>query len=318
MTRAMVRLHVASAGNEVMVHIADLLAEGLATNGVGSEVVVDGLPLEDRHVGALSVVVAPHEFFPLHFLRTRPTIELEPTLASVAVLNVEQPGSQWFDVGWEFARRARHVFDISPAGVAEFHRRGVTAVHTPLGYLPSLEAPALQPASDRAIDVLFLGHASERRNAFFARHADFFSTFNCHLVVSEVNRPRLAATPGYRSGDQRLALIASSRILLCVHSTERPYFEQHRAMLALANGCLLVTESSQHTEPLQDGVHFASAATRRAAGSLPPLSDRPVRAREGRDGRPRDGDRPYAPPPEQRDPARRDAAASRLDVQRRG
>ena len=260
MTRAPVRLHVASAGNEVMVHIAGLLAEGLAADGVGSEVVVDGLPLEDRHVGALSVVVAPHEFFPLHFLRTRPSIELEPTLASVAVLNVEQPGSQWFDVGWDFARRARHVFDISPAGVAEFHRRGVTAVHTPLGYLPSLEAPARQPTSARAIDVLFLGHGSERRNAFFARHADFFSTFNCHLVVSEVNRPRLAATPGYRSGDQRLALIASSRILLCVHSTERPYFEQHRAMLALANGCLLVTESSQHTEPLQDGVHFASAA----------------------------------------------------------
>ena len=76
---------------------------------------------------------------------------------------------------------------------------------------------------------------------------------------SEVDRPRLSTTPGYRSGDERLALVASSRILLCVHSTERPYFEQHRAMLALANGCLLVTESSQHTEPLQDGVHFASA-----------------------------------------------------------
>jgi glycosyltransferase involved in cell wall biosynthesis len=260
MTRVMVRLHVASAGNEVMVHIAGLLAAGLATGGVSSEVVVDGLPLEDGHVGALSVVVAPHEFFPLHFLRTRPTIELEPTLAAVAVLNVEQPGSQWFEVAWEFARRARHVFDISPAGVDEFRRRGVTAVHTPLGYLPSLEAPALRPPSDRAIDVLFLGHACARRNAFFARHADFFSSFNCHLVVSEVNRPRLATTPGYRSGDQRLALIASSRILLCIHSTERPYFEQHRAMLALANGCLLVTESSQHTEPLQDGVHFASAA----------------------------------------------------------
>ena len=86
-------------------------------------------------------MVAPHEYFPLHFLRTRPTIELEPTLASVAVLNVEQPGSEWFEVAWEFARRARHVFDISPAGVAEFQRRGVSAIHVPLGYTPSLEAP---------------------------------------------------------------------------------------------------------------------------------------------------------------------------------
>ena len=259
MTPAKVHLHVASAGNEVMAHIAGLLAEGLALDGVASAVIVDGSPLADRDVGALSVVVAPHEFFPLHFLRTRPTIELEPTLASVAVFNVEQPGSQWFEVGWEFARRARHVFDISQAGVAEFHRRGVSALHTPLGYLPSLEAPAPRPTSDRPIDVVFLGHASPRRNAFFARHADFFSTFNCHLVFSEVDRPRLSTTPGYRSGDQRLALVASSRILLCVHSTDRPYFEQHRAMLALANGCLLVTESSRHTAPLQDGAHFASA-----------------------------------------------------------
>ena len=88
-------------------------------------------------------MVAPHEYFPLHFLRTRPTIELEPTLASVAVLNVEQPGSEWFEVTWQFARLARHVFDISPAGVAEFQRRGVSAIHVPLGYTPSLEAPAL-------------------------------------------------------------------------------------------------------------------------------------------------------------------------------
>ena len=147
-------------------------------------------------MGALSVVVAPHEYFPLHFLRTRPTIELEPTLASVAVLNVEQPGSEWFEVGWEFARLARHVFDISPAGVAEFHRRGVIGRPCATGLTPSLEAPALRPASDRPIDVLFLGHASPRRNAFFARHADFFSAFNCHIVVSEVDRPRLGHDAG--------------------------------------------------------------------------------------------------------------------------
>ena len=107
--------------------------------------------------------------------------------------------------------------------------------------------------------MLFFGHASGRRNAFFARHADFFGAVNAHIVLNEVHRPRATATTGYRSGDERLRLLASSRIVLCVHSTDRPYFEQHRAMLALANRCLLVTETSRHTEPLQDGVHFASA-----------------------------------------------------------
>jgi len=253
------RLHVASAGNEFMAHIAGLFAEGFRAEGVACDVVIDGSPLEDAEVGAQSIVVAPHEYFALHFLRTRPTIELEATLAAVAVLNVEQPGSEWFEVAWEFARRARHVFDISKAGVAEFQRRGVAAVHAPIGYTRSLEAPALRPTAERPIDVLFFGHASPRRNAFFARHADFFSACNCHIVVSEVHRPRQAATAGYRSDDERLRLVASSRIVLCVHSTERPYFEQHRAILALANRCLLVTETSRHTEPLVDGVHFVSA-----------------------------------------------------------
>ena len=242
-----------------MAHIAGLFAEGLTAEGARCEVIVDGLPLEDRHSGALSVVVAPHEYFPLHFLRTRPTIELEPTLGAVAVLNVEQPGSEWFEVAWEFARRARLVFDISLAGVAEFERRGVRAVHAPLGYTPLLEAPDVPPVAERPIEVLFFGHASARRNAFFARHADFFSAFNCHIVVNEVDTPRAGATPGYRSGDERLRLVASSRIVLGVHSTDRPYFEQHRAMLALANGCLLVTETSRHTEPLENGVHFVAA-----------------------------------------------------------
>ena len=253
-------VHVASAGNEFMTHIADLLAWGFRSHGTECEVVVDGLPLDERRSGALSIVIAPHEFFPLHFLRTRPTIELAPTLASVAVLNVEQPGSQWFDVASEYARQARHVFDISPAGVAEFQRRGLTARHAPLGYAPVLQAADIRPMAERSIDVLFFGHTSPRRRVFLARYADYFSGINAHLLLSGVNRPRSAATPGYQSGSDRLNLIASSRIVLCVHSTDRPYFEQHRAMLALANGSLLVTETSTHTEPLEDGTHFASAA----------------------------------------------------------
>jgi glycosyltransferase involved in cell wall biosynthesis len=255
-----IQFHVTSAGNEFMAHIAGLFAEGFRAQGIASEVVVDGAPLQTRDDDTVSIVVAPHEYFPLHFLRTRPTIELESTLASVAVLNVEQPGSEWFEVTWQFARLARHVFDISPAGVAEFQRRGVSAIHVPLGHTPSLEAPALVSAVERPIDLLFLGHASPRRHAFFARHADFFSAFNCHIVVSELARPRSTTTSGYRAGGERLRLAASSRIVLCVHSTERPYFEQHRAMLALANRCLLVSESSHHTEPLEDGVHFASTS----------------------------------------------------------
>ncbi len=253
-----------------MTHIAEIFASGLAAAGVASAVVVDGRPLEDAAAGATPVIVAPHEFFTLHFLKTRPTIEIEPTLAASAVVNVEQPGSTWFETAWEFARRARAVFDISRAGVVEFERRGVQAHHAPLGWSPLLDAPRRPAMDERPIDILFLGHGSVRRNAFFARHAEVLSRRRCHIVLSDVHAPRTAATPGFASGRERLDLVASSRILLCVHSTDRPYFEQHRAMLALANGTALVTESSRHTNPLREGQHFISGGL----DELPALCER--------------------------------------------
>ena len=254
-----------------MTHIASLFAEGCAAHGVAARVVVDGHPLD--HAEAACVIVAPHEYFPLHFLPTRPTIELAPTLAAVALVNVEQPGSTWFEVAWDFARRARHVFDISPTGVAEFQRRGVEAVHTPLGFSPSLEASARLPLTSRPTDVVFFGHASARRNSFLARHARTFSAMNCEIVLTEVHRPRVRHTAGYLSGDDRLRRVADSKIVLSVHASDRPYFEQHRAVLALANGSLLVTETSLHTAPLVHGVHFMAADL----DELPALCDRLLR-----------------------------------------
>ena len=268
-----VRLHVAGRGNEVMRHIADLFAEGLTVLGAQASVVVDGdLPTSTN--GEHHVVVAPHEYFPLHFLRHRPTIDLPRALAHCAVLGVEQPGSEWFEVAWAFARQARRVFDISPAGVAEFIRRGVDAVQTPLGFVPSLEVPWTDPVA-RALDVVMLGHGSPRRLAFIARHAEWFAARRARLVLSDVARPRRASTPGYVSAAERLGLMASTRIVLSVHSSERPYFEQHRALLALAGGAAYVTEHSEHTAPLGHGHHFLMGAIDELPAICDGLLDQP-------------------------------------------
>lgn len=242
-----------------MAHIAELFAAGFRAIGARAAVIRDGLPLEDASHGVRPVVIAPHEFFPLHFLRTRPTIELEPTLAAVTVVNVEQPGSQWFEVAWEFARRAGLAVDISPTGQAEFERRGVAAMYAPLGYAPMLEsAHAHVRASQRPVDVLFVGSASPRRRAFFARHADFFSSIGAEIRLSDPRRPVGVDTPGYVGGPERSELVASARIVLGVHWAESDYFEQHRALLAFANGALFVTEHGRCPEPLEPGRDFVS------------------------------------------------------------
>ena len=180
-------------------------------------------------------------------------LALAAVLHETFVLNVEQPGSGWFDTAWEYAQLARGVFDISREGVAEFRRRGIPALHAPLGYSPLMEARAIPDLADRPVDVLFIGHGSARRQAFFARHAQFFARHHCRIVLVDVSRPRHADTPGYYAGDNRLALLASSKILINVHSTDRPYFEAHRAMLGMSNRCLLATETSRFTAPLVPG-----------------------------------------------------------------
>jgi len=258
-----VRVLVASAGNEFMIEIAQMLGDGFVSLAVPCAVEIDQLP-SPAEPDVLQLVVAPHEFFPL-FVTTicAPPVD-EQLAAHVFVLNVEQPGSSWFELAWKYARVSRGILDISLDGVREHALRGRRATHVPLGYTEALRPPSADISQReppiRPIDVLFLGHQSRRRDEFFARHAAFFAGHRCQLVLADPSVPRTSRTPGYAAGDARRALLQASRILLNVHSTDRTYFESHRAMLALANECLFVSEASRTSAPLVAGQHFLSAA----------------------------------------------------------
>jgi glycosyltransferase involved in cell wall biosynthesis len=258
-----VRVLVASAGNEFMIEIAEMLSDGFVSLAVSCSVEIDQLP-SPAESDVLQLVVAPHEFFPLFVTAICPPPVDEQLAAHVFVLNVEQPGSSWFELAWKYARVSRGVLDISLDGVREHALRGRRATHVPLGYTEALRPPSTnihrQDAPVRPIDVLFLGHQSPRRDEFFARHAAFFASHRCQLVLADSSVPRTSRTPGYAAGGARRALLQASRILLNVHSTDRTYFESHRAMLALANECLFVSEASRTSAPLVAGQHFVSAA----------------------------------------------------------
>jgi hypothetical protein len=268
-----VRLYVASAGNAVMIELAALYAEGFAADGIPAEVAIDAVP---QGQGWREVIVAPHEYVPLFFLRRRPTIELAPTLARTWILGTEQPGSRWFAASLEYARRARGVFDISPAAVRVLRRHGIPATHAPLGSAPAPSPRPCPPQADRPIDILFMGRRSPRRDAFFARHAALFSRLNCRLLLADVTHPRGQATAGYLEGAGREALARDSAILLNIHASERTYFEQHRAVLAIAGGCVLVTETSRDIAPLEPGRDVAMAPLHELPGLCGRLLEDPA------------------------------------------
>jgi len=240
-----VHLHVASAGNHVMREIADAFAGGFAAHGVEAEVRVDALPAPAPDV--LPIVVAPHEYFPLFAADAAGDGAVE-VLPWVHLLNVEQPGSQWFESACWYARRAAGVLDINATSARELGRRGLRALHAPLPYVP---APAAAPAP-RDVDVVFLGVHTPRREMFFSRHAEFFAGRACRIHLARLERPRLASTPGFVTGPDLHQLLRSSRILVNVHGGDRPYFEWHRTLLAVANGCAVVSEAGDPA-PLRPG-----------------------------------------------------------------
>jgi GT2 family glycosyltransferase len=274
-----VRLLATSRGNAFMVEVARVFEEGFHLIGVPCRLELDRLP-RPPEPNDLTVVVAPHEFFPLFAAREFPPATTERLKGDAFVLNVEQPESQWFELAAQHARGCRGVFDISLEGVQEFRRRGVRAVHTPLGW-SALQDPGPGPRPDaRPIDVLFFGHASPRREAFFARHASFFSRRHCEILLTDLARPRRAGFGGYLDGGQRSALLHSSKILLTVHSTDRQYFETQRALLALTHRCLLVAESSRGTAPLASGRHFVMASLDDVPAACAEYLDNPTRLTE--------------------------------------
>ncbi|MBN2475438.1 MAG: glycosyltransferase [Pirellulales bacterium] len=256
--------YVTSQGNEFMTEIAEAFQEGFAGLGVRASLRVDELPPADD-ADNLHVLAAPHEIIPLLLERKLEGKALRDVLANCCLLNVEQPGSIWFEIVAASAAKARGIFDINRLGVQEFRRRGVHAWYTPLGYRPSLEQYPGCEHERKDIDLLFLGHHFEKRELFLARNADVLQKYRCHLTLINVNKPLKTTTSGYYAGDRLKQLLRRSKILINVHSTDRNYFEWQRVLWCMAHRCLVVSELSRDTQPLVDREHLVLAPVEKLA-----------------------------------------------------
>jgi len=252
------RIFVTDLGNNFMLDIAMIFQEGLRASGFEVEMALNCVP--DTHLtpGIAQLIVAPHEFYPLFLEKQNNKVQLDAISQASFFLNVEQPGSQWFELVCHYARAVRGIWDISQLGVAAFQARNIEAQHLPLGYVPFLEADKLE----KKIDILFMGTQSPRREIWLAEQADFLSNYNCNLKLVRLEQIKQAGTLGYNSGQIRNAQLSASKILINLHMAERPYFEWHRALLAISNHCLLITEPGKGFEPLVNGQHFIMVETK--------------------------------------------------------
>jgi glycosyltransferase involved in cell wall biosynthesis len=254
-----VHLFVTSKSNLFIREIADLLCAGFRAAGCEAQLLIDQIPAEKTEEGKIQIVVTPHEFFNL-FLRDKlPWEKMQRITNHLFLLGTEQPESEWFDSNLVTAPHARAMLDINLAGVTAYRAQGLRCFHLPLGYHPLLEHTDEPAKSARDIDICVLAAKTDRREAFIAANADFFAALNCHVRLVPIEFAKTKETRSYLPRPQRNVLLQRSKILLNVHYSQLRYFEWHRALIALANRCCLITETCQGFEPLVPGKHFVMA-----------------------------------------------------------
>jgi len=249
-----------SEGNRFMAEIAATVAG--AAEELGAEVMRgDEHSLPDFAGFDWVIVTAPHEFFTLGAGKQWPAI-LSRHRDRLLLFNTEQPQTAWFQAAAPFFPLARALLDIHYQTAVHLRRQGFPAYFVPLGPLsrsgtpqalpshPAFEhlAPAVRERlpgdyGARPFDVVFVGTASPRRKAFFARHARFFAGLNTFLYLPEGNVP-------FKDGQSRTldftalsGLVRRAKIVLNVHRDEQPYLEWQRMVnLGILQETLVISE----------------------------------------------------------------------------
>jgi glycosyltransferase involved in cell wall biosynthesis len=254
-----VHLFVTSKSNLFIREIAELLSAGFRAAGCDAQLFVDQIPVENTGEDKIQIVVTPHEFFNLFLSYQLPWEKIQRLAKHLFLLGTEQPESEWFYSNLVIAPYARAMLDIHLSGVIGYRASGMRCFHLPLGYHPLLERRDASANSERNVDVCVLAAMTDRREAFIAANADWFADRNCHLRFVPLGFAKTETTRSYLPAARRNSLLQRTKILLNIHYSELPYFEWHRALIGLANRCLMITESCEGFAPLMPGKHFIMA-----------------------------------------------------------
>jgi hypothetical protein len=235
--------------------LVDALRGALDEYGLTTMVTVDHFPPPSDD---LVYVFCPHEYLPL----THPEAHPNGTqIGRTVVVNTEPPGTHWFAENALAAKHAGVAVDINPAGAEELKRLGITTRMLRLGYVPTWDRWHGEAAA-RPHDVAFVGDHSLRRARILATCGPILKDWRSALHLAD---PVVVQRPDDVAEGRLEALVLASKVLLCIHENDQPYFDWQYIAEALSNGCVLVSEHSLGLDPLVPGEHFVSTT----AESLP-------------------------------------------------
>lgn len=244
----------ASGQNVFFAELLGALADALKGQGIAVERAVDHFPpLRD----GLVYVFVPHELLPLLMPDGHPT---EPQLRRSVTLCTEQPGTHWFDENARISKRAAAAIDINRLGVLALKKLGIDARFLQLGYVPSWDHWRGEQASERQVELTFQGGATPRRLTAIARCARLLAGRRTELHLIDSVLPHQADSEHFLSGARKWDMLRDSKLLMNVHRSELGYLEWLRAIGAMVNGCVLLSEHSLGFEPLVPGEHFVSVS----------------------------------------------------------
>jgi Glycosyl transferases group 1 len=252
-----IHIFVTSLGNHFMLEIAEIFHEGFTQNGIQSTLKLDEIPSKNPSPGLIQIAIAPHEYFKLFLEPQFPPAEVQEFLRATYLVSAEQPLTQWFEQACDRARLSLGVLDITEHTAIEYRKRGIFAIHAPLGYASCFEA-GIDPDNlpDRRLDLLFLGSHSPKRELFLSHNATLFNHYTSNIVLTRLEKPKFSNTAGFFANHDRNRLLRSCKILVNIHANDNTYFEWLRVIMAMANGCLVISETSDYIEPLINGKHL--------------------------------------------------------------
>jgi hypothetical protein len=228
--------------------LADALAAEMAAQGTDTGVFSGG-----DGAGSRLIVVASR------------SIERVPDGALWALVCIAPPQTPAFEEVWRTAGRARIVYDVSPAGVAEWRRRGIPARRLEAGYSSAWDH---RRGEERDVDICVLGSLTDHRARVVATLAPLLTPYRTQILLGGVTSTNPLPATATIAGAAKLDILSRTRVLIEVPDREGGEPDWLNVAEAVSNGCAVVAEAGPDYGRLRPGREFLTGP----AGALGELA----------------------------------------------